>query len=375
MYIVTGSAGFIGSNIAKHFGKNARLLLIDKPQHFRDRGYFGPEEASDWDRARAVEVDPRHVIVDRDYFPKLLTKLKPESEKSTESLIPTGEKIEAIIHIGAITDTNKDRDLEEMRQWNTEYTKSIWHWCAEHKVPLVYASTAATYGTGDFGFSDAHEGIEKLQPMNPYAVSKQEFDLWALAEVAAGKAAPPNWYGLKFFNVYGPNEEHKGRMASTIYHSFHTIREKGSCPLFRSHKEGVADGEQARDFVFVGDIVKMIDFLLAKLPESGIYNAGSGKARTFYDMARATFKAMGAEEKIDWMDTPEQFRSTYQYFTEADMSKFRSAGLTDEFTSLEEGVNLYVGHLKGLMAQAFQEAKPETVAGGTEGAPEGSTIH
>lgn len=374
MIIVTGSAGFIGSNIAKFFGKDSRLLLIDKPQHFRDRRYFGPEEASDWDRARALEVDPRHVIVDREYFPKLLQKLKPEHEKTTETLIPKGEKIEAVIHIGAITDTNKDRDLEEMRKWNTEYTKSIWNWCAEHKVPLVYASTAATYGTGDFGFSDDHEGISQLKPMNPYAVSKQEFDLWALEQVKSSKA-PKNWYGLKFFNVYGPNEEHKDRMASTIFHSFHSIRKKGSCPLFRSHKDGVKDGEQARDFVFVGDIVKMIAFLLEKKPASGIYNAGSGKARTFYDMAKATFAAMGAVEKIDWTDTPEQFRSTYQYFTEADMSKLVQAGFSEEFTSLEDGINQYVGHLKGLVAETFQSGKPVIVSDSSEGAPEGTPIH
>ncbi len=374
MIIVTGSAGFIGSNIAKFFGEDSRLLLIDNPQHFRDRRYFGPEETSDWDRARAIEVDPRHVIIDRDYFPKLLDKIKPKHEKATESLIPKGEKIESIIHVGAITDTNKNRDLKEMRKWNTEYTKSIWSWCTEHSVPLVYASTAATYGTGGFGFSDSHEQVSQLKPMNPYAVSKQEFDIWALEQLATGKT-PPNWYGLKFFNVYGPNEEHKDRMASTIFHSFHSIREKGSCPLFRSHKESITDGAQARDFVFVGDIVKMIAFLLEKKPKSGIYNAGSGKARTFYDMAKATFAAMSTVEKIDWMDTPEQFRSTYQYFTEADMSKLKNTGFPEKFTSLEDGINQYIRHLKYLQVQAFQKDKPEIVEGESESAPEGTPIH
>ena len=345
MLIVTGSAGFIGSHVARHFDLADRMLLVDDPKKFRENNYFGPHVPSDWDRARSIVPDERHKIVDYRYFPKILERLGTEFSEETKDLLPRGEKIRAVLHIGAITDTSKERDPEEMRTWNTDYTKSLWNWCAKHRVPFIYASTAATYGLGEHGFSDDHALVKKFRPQNPYAISKQEFDLWALTEAQTGKNVPPHWYGLKFFNVYGPQEGHKGRMASTILFSYRAIRANGSCPLFRSHKKGVADGEQKRDFVHVDDLVNVIDFLQAKFPASGIYNAGSGEARTFHDMARATFAALARAEKIDWIDTPPQFRESYQYFTEAKLDKLRAAGYREKFTSLEDGVASYVAWL------------------------------
>lgn len=342
MLIVTGSAGFIGSHVARHYDLAERLLLVDNPNCFRENNYFGPRLPSDWDRARAVTPDERHKIVDHRYFPKILEKLGPEYSEATKELLPRGETIRGVLHIGAITDTSKNRDPEEMRIWNTDYSKSLWNWCAEHRLPFIYASSAATYGLGEHGFSDDHSQIAKLRPLNPYAQSKQDFDLWALEQAANGKNVPPRWYGLKFFNVYGPHEGHKGRMASTILFSYRAIRAKGSCPLFRSHKAGVKDGEQKRDFIHVDDIVRIIDFLHAKLPASGIYNCGTGEARTFHDMARAVFRALDTPEKIDWMDTPVEFRESYQYLTEAKLEKLRAAGYKHEFLRLETGVARYI---------------------------------
>jgi ADP-L-glycero-D-manno-heptose 6-epimerase len=207
---------------------------------------------------------------------------------------------------------------------------------------MVYASSGATYGRGEEGYSDAHVDIPRYKPLNVYGKSKHLFDLWALEQ----KTAPPRWYGLKFFNVYGMDENHKGRMASSIYHGFHEIKKTGKMTLFRSHKEGIADGEQKRDFIFVKDIVKLCLFCLEKNPPSGIYNCGTGEARTFLDLSKALFQALGLETKIDWVDTPEKFRAGYQYFTQAEMGKMRAAGYTAPFRSIEDGIQEYVGWLK-----------------------------
>jgi len=221
---------------------------------------------------------------------------------------------------------------------NLNYTKNIWEKCTLYNIPLIYASSAATYGLGEYGYIDSHDVVENLKPLNPYGESKNDFDKWALKQ----DKKPPFWAGLKFFNVYGPNEYHKGRMASVILHAYKQINETGGMKLFRSHNPEFKDGEQLRDFVYVKDVVNVIQFLMENKPESGLYNLGTGKARTFIDLVKATFEAMGMPSQITFIDTPEDIRDKYQYFTEADMSKLKDAGYSKEFTSLEEGVNDYV---------------------------------
>jgi ADP-L-glycero-D-manno-heptose 6-epimerase len=346
MLIVTGSAGFIGSHVADHFAPHHRLLLVDDPALFRERGYVDAGSASLWDWATGTEDKPsRHKIVDRAYFPQVLAKIGPEhvadSKTAKENvLIPPGERITGVIHLGACTDTAEQR-RDYLAKWNVEYTKSIWQWCAKHGVPLVYASSGATYGNGDEGFSDSWETCAKLKPLNPYGQSKQEFDLWAFEEMKAGRT-PPHWYGLKFFNVYGPREAHKGPMASAVLHAYRHIVRNGSCRLFRSHNPDVRDGEQSRDFIHVNDIVALCAHFLEKKPANGLYNCGTGKARTFLALMEAIFHTLGRPVKIDWIDTPEQYRKAYQYFTQAEMEHTLGTGFPNKFLSLEDGVESYV---------------------------------
>ena len=202
----------------------------------------------------------------------------------------------------------------------------------KHNIPLVYASSAATYGLGEHGYKDNHDVISKLKPLNPYGDSKNDFDKWILTQTEF----PPFWAGLKFFNVYGPNEYHKGRMASVIFHAFNQIGETGGMKLFRSHNPDYTDGGQLRDFVYVKDVVEVCHYLMASSPDSGIYNLGSGTARTFLDLTKNTFKSMGAEENISFVDTPVDIRDKYQYYTEADMDKLVSSGFDKGFRTLEE---------------------------------------
>ena len=226
--------------------------------------------------------------------------------------------------------------------WNTQ--KKIWNYCVENRIPLVYASSAATYGAGELGYKDDESIIEDLKPLNPYGVSKNEFDKWALKQ----KDAPPAWAGLKFFNVYGPNEYHKARMASVIFHSYNQIKEKGFVKLFRSHKDEFKDGEQLRDFIYVRDVLKICFWFLEcwqKDPKTfitGIYNVGTGKARSFNDLVNATFSGLDKSPQIKYIDMPEDIRNTYQYYTQATMDKIQSAGYSERFYSLEEGVDDYV---------------------------------
>jgi ADP-L-glycero-D-manno-heptose 6-epimerase len=225
------------------------------------------------------------------------------------------------------------------KKWNLDYTKKVWELCSENNIPLVYASSAATYGNGELGYSDNHEIINRLHPLNPYGVSKNEFDIWALHQ----SAAPPFWAGLKFFNVYGPNEYHKGRMASVIFHAYNQIKSTGYVKLFRSHNPDYKDGEQMRDFIYVNDVVSICTWLMQHQPESGLYNTGTGKARTFLDLVKAIFSTLGIPENIQFIDTPADIRDKYQYFTEADMSKLIHSGYKQAPLSLEEGVGEYVG--------------------------------
>jgi len=221
---------------------------------------------------------------------------------------------------------------------NTDYTKTIWNKCINYQIPLIYASSAATYGLGELGYNDDENTIYQLKPLNPYGESKNEFDKWALEQ----ERSPFFWAGLKFFNVYGPNEYHKARMASVIYHSFHQIKNTGGMKLFKSHNPAFRNGEQMRDFVYVKDVVEACIFLMHHRKNAGIYNLGSGKARTFLDLTRAVFKALNLQENISFVDTPKDIRDKYQYFTEANMNKLRSIGFTHQFHTLEEGVNDYV---------------------------------
>lgn len=311
--IITGAYGFIGARVVRALLDQGQkdLVLVDKADH-RSRSC-----------AKGLETLP---FIDREKFLEELPRFKGSA---------------AIVHLGACTDTG-NHDQAYMWKMNTDYTKVLWDWCAKNGVPLLYASSGATYGKGDEGYSDAHADIPRYKPLNVYGRSKHEFDLWALGQ----QAAPPRWYGLKFFNVYGMDENHKGRMASPIFHGYHEILKTGKQTLFRSHKEGIKDGEQKRDFIFVEDIVKLCLFCLEKSPASGIYNCGTGQARTFMDVSKALFKAMGLEQRIEWVDTPEKFRSGYQYFTQADMGKMRSAGYKEPFLMVEEAVAKYVQWLK-----------------------------
>jgi len=220
------------------------------------------------------------------------------------------------------------------------YSKKIWNQCIEYGIPLVYASSGATYGLGEHGYSDSHEIVEKLKPLNPYGDSKNDFDKWALKQ----EREPYFWAGLKFFNVYGPNEYHKGRMASVIFHAFNQIHGNGKVKLFRSHNPEYKDGEQLRDFIYVRDVVDVCIFLMETRKHSGLYNLGTGKARTFLALAKSTFNALDLEPNIEFIDTPEDIRDKYQYYTQAEMDKLRSIGYEKEFTSLEEGVEDYVKH-------------------------------
>lgn len=254
--------------------------------------------------------------------------------------------IDGVYHLGARTDTT-EFNWEIFEELNLGYTKSIWRICADNNIPMVYASSAATYGGGEHGYDDDMSIISKLEPLNPYGRSKHEFDLWALSQ----DKKPPFWAGLKFFNVYGPNEFHKGRMASVIFHSYNQIMSNGKVKLFRSHREDYKDGWQMRDFVYVKDVVDVLFYLMQNKPQSSIYNLGSGEARSFYDLAAATFKAMGKEENIEYIDIPIDIRDKYQYYTEANMNKLKSIGYDTPFHTLEEGVKDYVQNY--LMKQSY----------------------
>ena len=311
MIVVTGAAGFIASYLAEVLNQQGRtdLILVDD---------FSTEaKKNNW-----VNLGFEQCI-DREAF-------LPWFKENSAS-------IDFVFHLGARTDTT-EKNQAILAHLNLNYSKTIWEICTEASIPLVYASSAATYGLGEFGYKDEHSLSTKLQPLNLYGHSKNDFDIWALQQTNT----PPHWYGLKFFNVYGPKEYHKGRMASVVLHTYTQIQQKGQMQLFRSHNPNYKDGEQLRDFVYVKDVVKVCQFLQDQLPESGLYNLGSGKARTFYDLARLTFEALGLAPSISFIDTPIDIRDKYQYFTEADMSKLLAAGYTGGFHSLEEGVGNYV---------------------------------
>jgi ADP-L-glycero-D-manno-heptose 6-epimerase len=311
MIVVTGAAGFIGSCLVSKLNQEGfkHIIAVDK---------FDNE-------AKNKNLEGKDILkfIERNEF--------------LDWLDTTGDKVEFIFHLGARTDT-AEFDYDLLNTLNTEYSKRVWLKCIEYQIPLVYASSAATYGLGELGYVDDHSVIPDLIPLNPYGESKNEFDKWAISQ----ESKPFFWAGLKFFNVYGPNEYHKGRMASVIMHAHRQISTTNGMKLFRSHNPDFKDGEQQRDFVYVKDVVDVCYFLMHHRKNSAIYNLGSGKARTFKDLVRATFEAMNVKENISFIDTPEDIRDKYQYFTEADMSKLRKIGYDKPFHELEAGVEDYV---------------------------------
>lgn len=311
MIVVTGAAGFIGSCLVQKLNEEGfnQIIAVDD---------FSV-------RSKAPNLEGKQILE------------RVERESFFEWIAGKGERVEFIFHLGARTDT-AEFDTNLLDHLNTEYSKKIWKACIDYQIPLVYASSAATYGAGELGYDDDHEIISELKPLNPYGVSKNEFDKWVLQQ----EEKPFFWAGLKFFNVYGPNEYHKSRMASVIFHAFNQINETGAMKLFRSHNPNYKDGEQMRDFVYVKDVVNVCYFLMHHRKDSAIYNLGSGQARTFLDLVKATFKALNKPESISFIDTPEDIRDKYQYFTEANMEKMLNIGYADGFHSLEEGVEDYV---------------------------------
>lgn len=311
MIVVTGAAGFIGSCLVSALNTSGYkdLILVDDFAK-------GAKEANLEGKAFTAKVD-------REQFASWLD----ENHKM----------VYFIFHIGARTDTTEfDRSIFD--HLNLGYTQKVWQQCVDYGIPLVYASSGATYGLGEHGYSDSHEVVEKLKPLNPYGDSKNDFDKWALAQ----EEKPYFWAGLKFFNVYGPNEYHKGRMASVIFHAFNQIRDKGEVKLFRSHNPNYSDGGQLRDFIYVKDVVAVCLWLMETRKTSGLFNLGTGQARTFLDLAKATFSALDKAPNITFIDTPADIRDKYQYYTQAEMGKLRAAGYEAPFTSLEEGVADYV---------------------------------
>lgn len=312
--VITGAAGFIGSNLAHRLSaSDADLLLVDHP--------LSGNKTHNLLGLRAFEY------IDHDKFLERLRRSEFERSPSV------------IFHLGACSSTT-ETDVEYLRRNNIEYSRHLWTWAAENGCPFIYASSAATYGDGSAGFDDT-TSPDRLLPLNPYGRSKNEFDRWALAQEVSGKA-PRLWAGMKFFNVYGPRENHKGSMASVVFKAFHQIRERGYVSLFASNAPHIRDGEQRRDFVFVEDCIDHMLWLWQHSHDNGLYNSGTGNARTFIDLVKAVFAALHRPADIRFIEMPEQVRAQYQNFTEAKMDKLRNSGCDFAFTPLEEGVAAYI---------------------------------
>ncbi len=311
MIIVTGGAGFIGSALVWHLNQAgvSDILIADD---------LAPEKDANL-RGRSYT----------DYIHKdeCLRRVKDNA---------FDRPVKAILHMGACTSTT-EMDVLYLQENNVTYSQTLIEYALAHGVRMIYASSAATYGSGDEGYDDAHELVPRLKPLNPYGQSKQDVDLWALQEGLLDRVA-----GLKFFNVFGPNEYHKGDMASMLFKAFHQIRDQGFVRLFRSHHKAYSDGEQKRDFVYVKDCVSVVGWLLEHPEVNGLYNVGTGRARTWNELVAAIFSALGKAPEIEYIDMPEELREQYQYFTEARMDKLRTAGYTPPFTSLENAAADYV---------------------------------
>lgn len=313
MIVVTGAAGFIGANLIESLNEDSvnEIIAVDS---------IGTSDR--WLNLADLRFTE---YVDRADLSKWI-----ESSKAGH--------IEAVVHLGANSDTTV-RDFDHLYENNYRYSRQLWLECARIGVPFIYASSAATYGTMETGFDDSPSKLPNLRPINPYGYLKHLFDLWVLEQ----KTSPKKWAGLKFFNVYGPREQHKGTMSSMVFHGARQARDAGAIRLFRSDREGVADGEQKRDFVYVGDVVKVIRHFLETDDVNGIYNVGTGEARTFNDLAAAVFSATNIEGNIEYIDMPENLKGRYQYYTQADIRRLRGTGYEEAFVGIELGVRLTLG--------------------------------
>jgi len=316
MYLVTGGAGFIGSNLVADLAdRGERVIVCDS---------LG--EGDKWRNLAKRELE--------DVIPP---------DRLFDSLRGYAPKLQAVVHLGAISSTTES-DGDRLLETNFRLSREIWRWCAKQGTPLIYASSAATYGDGSAGFDDTldRDELAKFRPLNGYGWSKHLFDRWVARRLEMDEPAPPQWAGLKFFNVYGPNEYHKRGQASVVWHLFEQIAAGGPARLFKSHHPDYADGQQLRDFVWIDDCVAVMRWLLQTPEANGLFNVGTGRARTFLDLARAIFAAMGEREHIEFVPTPESIRPRYQYFTQASTARLRAHGYNADFTELEDGVRAYV---------------------------------
>lgn len=317
MYVITGGAGFIGSNIAATLDARGAgpLVIVDRLRH-----------GDKWRNIAKRHLDD---IVDPDHL--------------SEFLAANSREVTGIIHMGAISATT-ETDADLIVETNFRLSRDLWVWCAENDKPFIYASSAATYGDGDLGFEDdiSDSALAALRPLNPYGWSKLLFDRWVATELTNDQPRPPQWAGLRFFNVYGPNEYHKGRMQSVVSQIQPLAAAGDICRLFKSHNPDYEDGGQLRDFVFVDDCADVIAWMLENKSVSGLFNMGTGNARSFADLAAAVYAASETEFRVEFIPTPEDIRDKYQYFTQANMTRLRDAGYAGQFTSLEDGVARYV---------------------------------
>ncbi len=311
MILITGAAGFIGSCMLGFLNEQGidNIVISDDFSH--------ESKKRNWESKKFKRKIHRNELF---------------------GYLDDSNEIKSIIHLGARTDTS-ETEWDIFENLNLGYSKKLWLYATKKNIPFIYASSAATYGNGKKGFIDSHKIVSDLIPLNPYGKSKNDFDIWLLNQ----KDKPEHWYGFKFFNVYGPNEYHKGRMASVIFHTFNQIQSSGKMNLFRSHHPDFKDGEQSRDFIYVKDLISTLYFFLTEKPENGIYNLGTGKARTFLDLAKSVFNSLDLKSDISYIDTPKDIRNNYQYFTEADIDKLiMIMPKMESFYSLEKGVEDYV---------------------------------
>ena len=316
MIILTGGGGMIGSMIAWHLNTQMNFddfVIVDD--------LINEQQENNFNKRKFIEY------IAKDDLEKYLNDKK---------------NVSAVIHMGAISATTES-NFNRLLQSNIRFSQALWHWCAENKVPFIYASSAATYGDGSVGYDDNESELDKLSPLNAYGYSKHFFDRWVQLELSKNQPTPPQWCGLKFFNVYGPNEYHKGRMASVVFHSFNQFKETNQIKLFKSEHPSYADGMQVRDFIYVKDAVKIIIFFLNNNNFSGLYNAGTGNAETFKALAKAVLiNTKGQPDDIKYIEMPNDLKGKYQYYTQATMNKINSIGFNDNFMNLKEGVTDYL---------------------------------